>query len=1101
MQQALGQRIGLDIEGDWTAGQPVRLANAAITGNGLALSLKGLIAALGFQGDIVVKADSIAPFSELAGRDLAGSLALTATGSVQPLSGGFDLTLDGRSSGLSLSTPAADNVLAGDTRITGRVARGDMGLLADKLRLVNDQLDFTANGTFATGKADFGFDLALADLSLLSERASGRLTAKGRAKGSDGLIGLNFGAEVAEGSLAGKPLTNGSLGFQGTLRDNQVDGRLTGKAELDRTPVTLSSAIAMGPREKRLSELQFSAGETRITGDVAQAADGLLTGSLKLASRDISTAAALLLRQASGALTADIALAPDGTRQNAIVKATAERLVVDAVRVGKATVEAAMVDLFKVPVINGTVSASDVVAGGIDVATLEANAATSGTTTGFVAGAALKNGTKAALKGALTPVEGGYKVGLESLELSQGKLAARLVQPTGLTVEGDVVALQPLTLDVGGGRVTAAGRIAEQLALDVTVTQLPLAIANAIRPDLKLGGTVDADAKIGGTRQRPEVRFTMQGRRIAAAALAQAGLRTLDVHAEGSSSTSRLNLTAAVTSPEGLNAAVSGAVPLDRGDLALAVTLKAFPLAVLDAALPGQALGGSLSGSAKIAGKLADPAAMFDLKASGVTAAPLAAAGAAPLDVTAAGSFANKVLTLSSAKVRGPQGLTLSASGRVPLSGDGLAVSVSGEAPLSLANRLLADRGAQATGTLKLSADVTGSLARPSVRGMASTVGAQFVDPASNTKLSNISVMASLDGQTVTLRSASAAIGSGGRITASGTVATTDGFPANLRIVLDNARYADGTMVVATLNGALSVTGRLARDPLIAGNIEIARAEITVPENLAGGAAAIDVRHIDPSAAVTATLKRARANDGTPVPTSRPSVVRLDINVNAPRRIFVRGRGLDTELGGSVRLTGPVTDIQPVGAFQLIRGRLSILGQRITFDEGTVTLVGDLDPFLNFVARSSGKDITVFITVTGRVSNPDVKFSSQPELPQDEVLARLIFNRGINELSPIQIAQLAAAAAELAGGSDTSLLGNLRAATGLDDLDIVTDSEGNAAVRAGRYVSDNVYLGVEAGAKGETKGTVNLDITENLKARGAVGTQDSSIGIFYEKDY
>ena len=115
-----------------------------------------------------------------------------------------------------------------------------------------------------------------------------------------------------------------------------------------------------------------------------------------------------------------------------------------------------------------------------------------------------------------------------------------------------------------------------------------------------------------------------------------------------------------------------------------------------------------------------------------------------------------------------------------------------------------------------------------------------------------------------------------------------------------------------------------------------------------------------------------------------------------------------------------------------------------------------------------------------------------PQLPQDEVLARLIFNRGINELSPFQIAQLAAAAAELAGGGNKSLLGNLRAATGLDDLDVVTDSAGNAAVRAGRYISDNVYLGVEAGAKGSTKGTVNLDITENLKARGAVGTNDSS---------
>ena len=81
-------------------------------------------------------------------------------------------------------------------------------------------------------------------------------------------------------------------------------------------------------------------------------------------------------------------------------------------------------------------------------------------------------------------------------------------------------------------------------------------------------------------------------------------------------------------------------------------------------------------------------------------------------------------------------------------------------------------------------------------------------------------------------------------------------------------------------------------------------------------------------------------------------------------------------------------------------------------------------------------------------------------------------------------------------------MGNLRAATGLDDLDVVTDSEGNAALRAGRYITDNVYLGVEAGAKGTTKGTINLDITENLKARGGVGSDgDSSLGVFYERDY
>jgi translocation and assembly module TamB len=440
----------------------------------------------------------------------------------------------------------------------------------------------------------------------------------------------------------------------------------------------------------------------------------------------------------------------------------------------------------------------------------------------------------------------------------------------------------------------------------------------------------------------------------------------------------------------------------------------------------------------------------------------------------------------------------------VPVSGSGVSITVDGQAPLSLANRFLAERGAQASGTVSLGATISGSLRQPAIRGTISTSGAQVIDPQTNVRLNNITVSAAIEGDRVTIRSASAAIAAGGTITASGSVSTNAqaGFPADIRINLNQARYADGNLVFATLSGSLALTGPLTRDPLVSGDIAIERAEITVPESLSGGAAAIDVIHIDPPRPVSETLKRARANDGTPTPTARPSVVRLNIAVSAPNRIFVRGRGLDAELGGSVRLTGPATDIQPVGAFNLIRGRLSILGQRIDFDEGTVTLVGDLDPFINFVARSGDSDITVFITVGGRVSNPDITFSSQPELPEDEVLARLIFNRGINELSPFQIAQLAAAAAELAGGANTSLLGSLRSATGLDDIDIITDAEGNPALRAGRYIQDNIYLGVEAGARGSTRATINLDITENLKARASVGAGgDSGAGIFYEKDY
>lgn len=1101
MAKALGKTITLDANGDWRTGQPINVEMAEIKGNGLSLNLAGTIADYVYNGTLALAAQSIAPFSALAGRDLAGGLNLDARGTIAPISGGFDLAIDGRGDGLAIGTAAADKLLQGQTRLTGRVARGEQGLVTDKLRIFNEQVDMTANGRMATGEADFTYNLALSDLGLVSDQAGGRLTAQGRAVGANDIINLSLVAAVPQGTAVGKSLRDATLGFDGALRGAEIDGKVTGSAFLDGVRVMLDSTVATASGAKRLSGLKFSAGGTNITGDVSQDKQGLLEGKLVLESADVSTAAALLLLNASGAANLSVDLTKADGKQSAAVDGTISKLAVDQNSIGSATIQAQAADLFNVPVINGRVTARDVRAGGVDVATLDATASQQGTTTNFDAKARLNNATNIATRGALAPEAGGYRIKLDALDLKQGQLAARLVEPASALVVGQNVQLDGVVLDIGGGRVEAHGSAAETLDLNIAVRAFPLAIANAVKPDLALGGMLDGTAKIGGARTQPDVQFDIRGRQLTAAALRSAGLSTLTVDARGTSSTDRLNVNATITSPEGLRASANGAVPLGDGQIALKVDLAAFPLGVLNAVVKGQDLAGTITGTADIAGTPARPTAAFRMRGADVRAAALNNAGLAPLQVTADGRFANDAVSLNAANVTGPLGFELTGRGQVPLAGSGLSVSVNGQAPLALANRFLADRGAQASGIVSVSATVSGALAQPVIRGMFSTAGAQLVDPESNLRLNNINVLGAIDGERITLRNASASLGAGGTVNASGTIGTGEGLPADIRINLNQARYADGTMVVATANGDLALRGSLTRDPTLSGRVDVVRAEISVPDGL-GGAAAVDVKHIDPPPGVAATLKRAKANDGTPVPSSRPSIMRLNVVVNAPNQIFVRGRGLDAELGGSVTLTGPVSDIQPVGGFRMIRGRLGILGQRITFDEGEVTLVGDLDPFINFVARSEGSDIVVFVTVRGRVSDLDITFSSQPQLPQDEVLARLIFKRGINELSPIQIGQLAAAAAELAGGGSSSLLGSLRQATGLDDLDVVTDSEGNAAVRAGRYIQDNIYLGVEAGAGGTARGTINLDITEDLKAKGSLGSDgDSSVGIFYEKDY
>ncbi|MGO1162092.1 translocation/assembly module TamB domain-containing protein [Brucella pseudogrignonensis] len=1110
--EALGDKIDLAIAGGWRAGTAVDLAKAAIEGNGLSLELNGKIDDFAFNGDIAAKVATLAPYAALADRDLAGSIDVKASGTVRPISGAFDLNLDGNAQNMRTGTEAVDNILNGDVKLSGGIARSTQGFSARNFRIGNELSEITANGSFASDKADFDFGVMLSDLKLLSDKASGRMTIKGSARGDDKLIALALRADAPQGTLADRKLTEGALDFNALLDGNattgaSLSGKLAGNAFLNGQKIDLATLIDIVNDEKRLTDLVFNAGGAHLSGNITQSAKGLLAGQLKVDAPDISTAAALFLADATGSANANITLDATGERQNASINAKANDLKINGNHITSADIALTAQDLFGVPVVDGTASARDILVGTFGIDNFDAKANATGKKTDFTASTKLKIGTLANASGSLEPKDGGFELALTSADVKQGNLAATLAAPATIAMKGSNISFGDIIVNTGDGQVKVNGAVGDKLDLSVALSNLPLALANTFKPELGLGGTLNGTARVTGTKDNPNAAFDITARGVTAAELKNQGIAPLDADAKGTSDNNRLNVDARITGGGGIDVSAKGAVPLGKGDLAVDVNLANLPLTALNGAVKGQDLAGNVTGTARVTGPLTNPAAQFNLRGAGLAAKPLRDNGLAPINVQTAGNYAAKTVDISALTLEGPQGLNVTANGKVPLSGQGLGVNVSGSVPLALANRFLADRGSQASGTLSLTASVSGGFDKPQLRGMFSTSGAQFIDPETNLRLNNINVMGAMEGETITLRQVNAALGGGGSVSATGTISTNvaASFPANIDIKFDNARYADGKLVAATVNGGISITGPLMRDPLIAGRIDVERAEITVPENLGGGATYVPVQHINTPKNVQITLDRAKVEtrkSRVPVPTSRPSVPSLDVLVNAPNKIFVRGRGLDTELGGRVRLTGPITNIQPVGSFDLIRGRISILGQRITFDEGTVTLVGDLNPQINFVARSEGDNITAIVTVTGTVDNLNIVFSSSPELPQDEVLAQLIFKRSIGELSAFQIAQLAAAAAELAGGSNNSLISKLRQGTGLDDIDVVTDSKGQTAVRAGRYIRDNIYLGVEAGSAGATKGTVNLDISRNLKIKGAVGSDgDSSAGIFYEKDY
>jgi translocation and assembly module TamB len=160
---------------------------------------------------------------------------------------------------------------------------------------------------------------------------------------------------------------------------------------------------------------------------------------------------------------------------------------------------------------------------------------------------------------------------------------------------------------------------------------------------------------------------------------------------------------------------------------------------------------------------------------------------------------------------------------------------------------------------------------------------------------------------------------------------------------------------------------------------------------------------------------------------------------------------------------------------------------------------------LDLQAKAQTVDVTVTVNLKGPAADPKLTLSSDPTLPQDEILSRLLFGTSVARVTPIQGLRLAAAAQELQGGgvvSDT--LSTLRRAAGLDTLDVQGgDTNQESTARAGKYISDKVYVEVQHGvAQGTGKATVRVDLTPQLSVGTSVNEQSQTgVGLQWKYDY
>lgn len=516
----------------------------------------------------------------------------------------------------------------------------------------------------------------------------------------------------------------------------------------------------------------------------------------------------------------------------------------------------------------------------------------------------------------------------------------------------------------------------------------------------------------------------------------------------------------------------------------------------LSVTTPNLALEGSLvrdgaDPKARFSGRIADMALLAP-EFSG----PLEAQGGAVLGSN--GRWAFEETTVS-----GPGGLAGSITGSISESLDA-DLRLAGSLPLGLLNGLLEPRrvAGMARVDLGLSGPLNGDILTR-LSGEVSVEDSRLAAPSLGQALEGLNGTASFSGGAARIALEGRSI-SGGKARLDGVASLSPPFSGDLTLVVEAWRLRDPSLYDTSLDGAVTIRGPLEGGAMISGEVKLGATELRVPSSSISALGEIpEISHVAAPPAVTATLSRANLTESGAATGGGGAPYGLDIRIIAPEQVYIRGRGLDAELGGSLTLGGTTAEVVPVGYLGLIRGRLDILQQRFDLTEGSADIRGDLMPDIRLTATTTARSGTaVNLTIEGRLDAPEIVLSATPDLPQDEIISQLLFGRSIDQISPLQAVQLASAVATLAGRGGAGFVDNLRQRFGLDDLDVSSDTTGETTFRIGKYLGENLYSDVSISSGGQSEISLNLDLSDTLTAKGGIDSEgQTSLGIFFERDY
>jgi translocation and assembly module TamB len=456
----------------------------------------------------------------------------------------------------------------------------------------------------------------------------------------------------------------------------------------------------------------------------------------------------------------------------------------------------------------------------------------------------------------------------------------------------------------------------------------------------------------------------------------------------------------------------------------------------------------------------------------------------------------------------------LSVEGWYPTQESTLEGMLKGQGDVGMIARIL-QNGDLISGKASFDLAAKGTINNPKINGHISVTNGVYENAAFGTFIRNIKLQGNAVNDAITFTSITGQDNAKGRVTGHGFIKLTSFFhpEVDLQLQLDKLIVVQNDEISGKASGSLKLQGALFGETnkaaKISGDVVLQPLEIHLED------------HVEKVVTIQLLEKKKDGKYETPkehgqhVEVQRDSVpIPLDIILRSLGNIYIRGYGLDAQWKGEMRALGVLSDPYLVGSLTLVRGKLDLLGKPLKLTEGKIGYTENPknDPLLAIVGTREVGEITAIMSIDGHASDPKITFSSTPALPQEEVLARLLFGRGVESMSVTQSLLLANALSAFKGKNNLNFTDKIRTAFGLDVLEFKErkPSEGDEyqsatqMVSVGKQITEKVYLSLDQSVSGDsgTSATLQYDVTPSLKIEADVGGDvNAGVGFAWVKKY